>query len=98
VSLPFATANAMSVRSRNNKSSRREKSRSGGKSGGKGEGNTAQWVLGGLVVIMILGGLANLLALVTDGGGVIEIDIEDKTMLKEVFYGGEPWVCMQRPL
>jgi hypothetical protein len=53
---------------------------------------TSHWVIVILGVVVALGGLASLVSFFTDDGGVVEIDITDKKLLKEIFYGGEPWV------
>ena len=90
----------MGSRSRKNKiasvgnarSSRSGQDGSRKKTSKKGKYSFAQLVTGALVVVMILGGLASFFTMLTDNGSVVEIDVTDKKLLKEVFYGGEPWV------
>eukprot|EP00750_Incisomonas_marina_P028428 INCI6714.1.p1 GENE.INCI6714.1~~INCI6714.1.p1 ORF type:complete len:327 (-),score=64.33 INCI6714.1:547-1527(-) len=92
----------MGSRSRKNKiasvgnarSSRSGQDGSRKKTSKKGKYSFAQLVTGALVVVMILGGLASFFTMLTDNGSVVEIDVTDKKLLKEVFYGGEPWAVL----
>ena len=59
---------------------------------------TAQYVMGAVVIMMILGGIANFFSMIVGENGLATIDITDKKVLKDIFYGGEPWVGAGRPV